>query len=59
MDSLTKFTRYTKMRSLATLRYGDMFNVSNIVSSIEFDKDDELFACAGVCDCPHHRTTRI
>jgi len=30
------------------LKYGDIFNTSSIVSSIEFDRDDEYFATAGV-----------
>jgi E3 ubiquitin-protein ligase RFWD2 len=33
---------------IAELRHGDLFHSSNIVSSIEFDRDDELFATAGV-----------
>ena len=37
------------IRPLATLAYTtDMFNNSSIVSSIEFDKDQEFFAIAGV-----------
>lgn len=36
------------MKVLATLKYGDIFNASSIVSSIEFDRDDEYFATAGV-----------
>ena len=37
------------MRPLATLAYTtDMFNSSSIVSSIEFDKNQEFFAIAGV-----------
>ncbi|KAL9384156.1 hypothetical protein Peur_024479 [Populus x canadensis] len=42
---LTNFTRY---RVVAELRQGDLFHSANIVSSIEFDRDDELFATAGV-----------
>ncbi len=39
-DCLTKFTRYSDLRPLATLSYTtDMFNNASIVSSIEFDKD--------------------
>eukprot|EP01132_Coremiostelium_polycephalum_P002491 gene2491-3083_t len=34
--------------NLTTLKYGDLFNASSIVSSIEFDRDDEFFATAGV-----------
>lgn len=47
-DNLSKFTRYTRFRVLASIRYGDLFNSSSIVSSIEFDRDDEYFATAGV-----------
>ena len=46
---LAKFTRYSKLHPLATLSYTtDIFNSASIVSSIEFDKDNELFAIAGV-----------
>ncbi|KAL2649172.1 hypothetical protein R1flu_017300 [Riccia fluitans] len=46
---LTAFTRYSKLRVIAELRHGDLFHSSNIVSSsIEFDRDDEFFATAGV-----------
>ncbi|GBG61828.1 hypothetical protein CBR_g23784 [Chara braunii] len=45
---LNGFTRYSRLRVIAELRQGDLFHSSNIVSSIEFDRDDELFATAGV-----------
>lgn len=45
---LTTFTRYSRLRVIAELRHGDLFHSANIVSSIEFDRDDELFATAGV-----------
>ncbi|CAM6088169.1 unnamed protein product [Calypogeia fissa] len=49
---LTAITRYSKLRVIAELRHGDLFHSSNIVSSllrsIEFDRDDEYFATAGV-----------
>ncbi|XXG76891.1 hypothetical protein AAC387_Pa08g1157 [Persea americana] len=45
---LTTFTRYSRLRVIAELRHGDLFQSANIVSSIEFDRDDELFATAGV-----------
>ncbi len=46
---LSKFTRYSKVRPMATLSYtADIFNNASIVSSIEFDKDNEYFAIAGV-----------
>ncbi|XVF26131.1 hypothetical protein REPUB_Repub13aG0273400 [Reevesia pubescens] len=38
----------SQLRVIAELRHGDIFHSSNIVSSIEFDRDDELFATAGV-----------
>lgn len=48
-ESLTKFTRYSQLRSLSTLNYAsDLLNSTSIVSSIEFDKDNEYFAIAGV-----------
>ncbi|XP_051135774.1 E3 ubiquitin-protein ligase COP1-like isoform X2 [Andrographis paniculata] len=45
---LSTFTRYSRLRVIAELRHGDLFPSANIVSSIEFDRDDELFATAGV-----------
>uniref|UniRef100_A0A2N9ER89 RING-type domain-containing protein n=1 Tax=Fagus sylvatica TaxID=28930 RepID=A0A2N9ER89_FAGSY len=45
---LSTFTRYSRLRVIAELRHGDVFHAANIVSSIEFDRDDELFATAGV-----------
>ncbi|XP_022720667.1 E3 ubiquitin-protein ligase COP1-like [Durio zibethinus] len=45
---LSTFTRYSRLRVIAELRHGDIFHSANIVSSIEFDRDDELFATAGV-----------
>ncbi|OQR78480.1 ubiquitin-protein ligase E3B-like [Tropilaelaps mercedesae] len=48
-ESLSKFTRYSQLRSLSTLNYAsDLLNSTSIVSSIEFDKDSEYFAIAGV-----------
>lgn len=48
-DTLNKFTSYSSLRPLATLCYSsDLFTGSSIVSSIEFDKDNEFFAIAGV-----------
>eukprot|EP00245_Coleochaete_scutata_P005984 TRINITY_DN20054_c0_g1_i1.p1 TRINITY_DN20054_c0_g1~~TRINITY_DN20054_c0_g1_i1.p1 ORF type:complete len:662 (+),score=133.07 TRINITY_DN20054_c0_g1_i1:215-2200(+) len=45
---LSAFTRFSRLHMIAELRHGDLFHSSNIVSSIEFDRDDELFATAGV-----------
>lgn len=48
-ENLVKFSRYNCLRPLATLNYSnDICNNSTIVSSIEFDKDNEFFAIAGV-----------
>eukprot|EP00163_Fabomonas_tropica_P022596 TRINITY_DN3938_c0_g1_i1.p1 TRINITY_DN3938_c0_g1~~TRINITY_DN3938_c0_g1_i1.p1 ORF type:complete len:671 (+),score=175.73 TRINITY_DN3938_c0_g1_i1:436-2448(+) len=47
-ESLSKFTRFTKLDVVAVLKYGDLFNASNIVSCIDFDRDDEFFATGGV-----------
>ncbi|XP_012491109.2 E3 ubiquitin-protein ligase COP1 [Gossypium raimondii] len=45
---LSTFTQYSRLRVIAEVRLGDLFHSANIVSSIEFDRDDELFATAGV-----------
>ncbi|XP_041481190.1 E3 ubiquitin-protein ligase COP1-like isoform X1 [Lytechinus variegatus] len=48
-ENLSKFTKFSSMRPLATLSYADPYNgQSSIVSSIEFDKDNDFFAIAGV-----------
>ena len=47
--NLHQLTRYSQLRPLANLSYGsDLLNTANIVSSIEFDKDADFFAIAGV-----------
>ncbi|GAV61232.1 WD40 domain-containing protein/zf-C3HC4_2 domain-containing protein [Cephalotus follicularis] len=46
-STLTAFTRYSRLRVIAELRHADLFQSANIVSSIEFDRDNELFATAG------------
>uniref|UniRef100_A0A667XJM3 COP1 E3 ubiquitin ligase n=1 Tax=Myripristis murdjan TaxID=586833 RepID=A0A667XJM3_9TELE len=49
MECLSKFTRYNSVRPMATLSYAsDLYNGSSIVSSIEFDRDCDYFAIAGV-----------
>ncbi|GMG98717.1 hypothetical protein Nepgr_000557 [Nepenthes gracilis] len=48
---LSNFTRYSRLRVIAELKHRDPFHSANIVSSIEFDRDDELFATAGVSRC--------
>ncbi|MCL4116206.1 UNVERIFIED_CONTAM: hypothetical protein GTU68_023425 [Idotea baltica] len=48
-ECMTKFTKYSSMRPLATIDAGDKNHASsNIASSIEFDKDSEYFAVAGL-----------
>lgn len=47
-DSLMHFTRYTELQERATLRFGDMHGLNDMVCSIAFDRDDEFFATAGV-----------
>lgn len=47
-DNLNKFTKFSRFRVVASLKYGDIFNSSSIVSSIDFDRDSEYFATAGV-----------
>jgi E3 ubiquitin-protein ligase RFWD2 len=47
---LTVSSKFSKLKTLAVLHYADNFfnYASSIVSSIEFDMDDEYFATAGV-----------
>lgn len=45
---LSTFTQYGRLRVIAELRHGELYHSANIVSSIEFDRDDEMFATAGV-----------
>lgn len=48
-ESLAKFTKFSGFRCLATLSYAtDIYSSSSIVSSIEFDRDFDYFAIAGV-----------
>lgn len=48
-ESIYKFSKYHGLRSLATLNYATYYmHTSTIVSSIEFDKDNEYFATGGV-----------
>ncbi|KAJ2492406.1 hypothetical protein IWW37_001453 [Coemansia sp. RSA 2050] len=48
LETLTTFARYEQFRPVATLRYGDGSANAAIVASIEFDRDEEVFAVAGV-----------
>lgn len=47
--TLSRISKYSALKPLATLTYSaDLLSNNNIVSSIEFDKDNEYFAIAGV-----------
>jgi len=45
---LRNFTQFSTFREVSSLTYGDPGSGCNIVSSIEFDRDAEFFAVAGV-----------
>lgn len=47
-DTLKCYSRYSSWRELSSLSYGGTSTACSIVSSIEFDKDREVFAVAGV-----------
>ena len=47
-ENLETFTRYSTWRELSSLTYGDPSSACSIVSSIEFDREGEVFAVAGV-----------
>lgn len=47
--NLNQLTRWNGLRPLASLSYGnELLNTAHIVSSIEFDRDADFFAIAGV-----------
>lgn len=48
-EALVRISRYTGFKQLATLTYtSDTLLNANIVSTIEFDKDKDFFAIAGI-----------
>ena len=47
-ESLQKLTQFQSFKELATLAYGDTTGNCSVVASIDFDRDGEYFACAGV-----------
>ena len=48
-QKMKKFTQFSSIRAVASLSYAsDILNQSSIVSSIDFDKDCDHFAVAGV-----------
>ncbi|CAA7408608.1 unnamed protein product [Spirodela intermedia] len=48
LEGLRKYLSFSKLRVRADLRQGDLLNSSNLVCSLGFDRDRELFATAGV-----------
>lgn len=48
LDGLCKYLSFSKLKVKADLKQGDLFNSSNLVCSVSFDRDGELFATAGV-----------
>lgn len=45
---ISRLTKLTRIRQVAALKLGDIAGSSNIISSIEFDRDGHVFATAGV-----------
>ena len=48
LEGLCKYLSFSKLRVKADLKQGDLLNSSNLVCSLSFDRDGELFATAGV-----------
>ncbi|XP_073007030.1 protein SPA1-RELATED 3 isoform X1 [Typha latifolia] len=48
LDGLCKYLSFSKLKVRASLKQGDMLSFSNLVCSLSFDRDKELFATAGV-----------
>ncbi|GMN42971.1 hypothetical protein TIFTF001_012172 [Ficus carica] len=47
-DGLCKFARYSEFKVCGTLRNGDLFNSTNAICSLSFDRDEEYIAAAKV-----------
>jgi E3 ubiquitin-protein ligase RFWD2 len=47
-EKIAKLTKLTRIRQVSALKLGDIAGSSNIISSIEFDRDSQIFATAGV-----------
>ncbi|KAL5571377.1 hypothetical protein UlMin_020974 [Ulmus minor] len=47
-DGLCKFARFSKFKVCSTLRNGDLFNSTNAICSLSFDRDEEYIAAARV-----------
>lgn len=48
LEGLCKYLSFSKLKVKADLKQGDLLNSSNLVCSLGFDRDGELFATAGV-----------
>ena len=48
LEGLCKYLSFSKLRVKADMKQGDLLNSSNLVCSLAFDRDGELFATAGV-----------
>ncbi|KAI3844434.1 hypothetical protein MKX03_037759 [Papaver bracteatum] len=48
LEGLCKYLSYSKLKVKADLKQGDLLNSSNLVCSLNFDRDKEFFATAGV-----------
>lgn len=48
LEGLCKYLSYTQLTVKADLKQGDLLNSSNLVCSVNFDRDGEFFATAGV-----------
>lgn len=47
-DGLCKFARFTDFKVCGTLRNGDLFNSTNAICSLSFDRDEDYIAAAKV-----------
>ncbi|GAU33731.1 hypothetical protein TSUD_52640 [Trifolium subterraneum] len=48
LEGLCKYLSFSKLKVKADLKQGDLLHSSNLVCSLSFDRDGELFATAGV-----------
>ncbi|OVA07757.1 Protein kinase domain [Macleaya cordata] len=48
LEGLRKYLSFSKLKVRADLKQGDLLNSSNLVCSLNFDRDKEFFATAGV-----------
>lgn len=48
LESLCKYLSFSRLKVRAEVKHGDLLSSSNLVCSLGFDRDRELFATAGV-----------